>query len=65
MMYMATCRYREVASREFLGCHAGRMMCPTRCSKACDLAGYAECVKLRRSWEPKAFLSLCALSRSG
>jgi hypothetical protein len=29
MMYLATCRYRIVASQKFLGCHAGRLSCPT------------------------------------
>lgn len=36
MMYLATCSYGQRLPQQFLGCHAGRMMCPP--SKASGLA---------------------------
>jgi hypothetical protein len=61
MMYLATCRYRKVAFSKFLGCHAGRMMCPTRRSKACDLAAMWEMRQEPSILEAKGLLPFLSL----
>ena len=67
MMYLATCSYRKVAFSKFFGCHAGRMMCPTRRSKACDLAIMREMRQGRGSskQERPPSSSQLTLSKSG
>ena len=63
MMYLATCSSRIVASQKFLGCHAGRLSCPTHVVASLGSRRICGCVDPRS--RRLSFFSQLALSRSG